>query len=89
LQEQRLQLDAQAEALEHTAHASIAGDRVRPIGRIGQEPRIDRAKEIDVAIFVIAELVTPYSGVFVVSPAPLADALKSVEDAITPAGGRR
>jgi hypothetical protein len=42
-----------------------------------------------VAIFVIAELVTPYSGVFVVSPAPLADALKSVEDAITPAGGRR
>ena len=48
LQEQRLQLDAQAEAIEYAAHASIAGDRARPIRRIGQEPRIDGAKKIDV-----------------------------------------
>ena len=41
------------------------------------------------AILVIAELVTPYSGLFVVSPAPLADALKAVEEASAPAGAHR
>jgi hypothetical protein len=41
------------------------------------------------AIYVIADLISPYSGVFVVSPAPLVDALKAAEEAAAPAGSHR
>jgi hypothetical protein len=41
------------------------------------------------AIYVIADLTNPYSGVFVVSPAPLVDVLKVVEEAAAPAGSHR
>jgi hypothetical protein len=41
------------------------------------------------AIYVIADLINPYSGLFVVSPAPLVDVLKVVEEAAAPAGGHR
>ena len=40
------------------------------------------------AIYIIADLVSPYSGVFVVSPAPLVDVLKAVE-AAAPGGSHR
>jgi hypothetical protein len=38
------------------------------------------------AIYIIADLISPFSGVFVVSPAPLVDVLKAVEAAAAPAG---
>ena len=41
------------------------------------------------AIYLIADLTRPYSGVFVVSPAPLVDVLKAVEEAAAPAGSHR
>ena len=33
------------------------------------------------AIYIIADLISPFSGVFVVSPAPLVDVLNAVEAA--------
>lgn len=41
------------------------------------------------AIYLIADLISPFSGVFVVSPAPLVDVLKVVEAAAAPAGSHR
>ena len=41
------------------------------------------------AIYIIADLISPFSGVFVVSPAPLVDVLKAVEAAAAPAGSHR
>ena len=41
------------------------------------------------AIYVIADLINPYSGLFVISPAPLVDVLKVVEAAAAPAGSHR
>ena len=38
------------------------------------------------AIYLIADLISPYSGVFVISPAPLVDVLKAVEAAAVPGG---
>ena len=40
------------------------------------------------AIYLIADLISPFSGLFVISPAPLVDVLKAVE-AATPEGGNR
>ncbi len=47
------------------------------------------AMAIASAIYVIADLINPYSGVFVLSPAPLADVLQVVEEAAAPAGRHR
>ncbi len=41
------------------------------------------------AIYIIADLISPFSGVFVVSPAPLVDVLKAVVEAAAPAGSHR
>ncbi len=41
------------------------------------------------AIYLVADLISPYSGVFVVSPEPLVDVLKAVEEAAAPAGSHR
>ena len=41
------------------------------------------------AIYLIADLISPFSGVFVISPAPLVDVLKAVEEAAAPAGSHR
>jgi Protein of unknown function (DUF4239) len=41
------------------------------------------------AIYIIADLSSPFSGVFAVSPAPLVDVLKVVEEAASPAGSHR
>ena len=41
------------------------------------------------AIYIIADLISPFSGVFVISPAPLVDVLKAVEEAAAPAGSHR
>ena len=41
------------------------------------------------AIYLIADLISPFSGVFVVSPAPLVDVLHVVEEAAAPAGVHR
>ncbi len=41
------------------------------------------------AIYIIADLISPFSGVFVVSPAPLIDVLNAVEAAAAPAGSHR
>ena len=41
------------------------------------------------AIYIIADLSSPFSGVFAVSPAPLVDVLKVVEEAAAPAGSHR
>jgi hypothetical protein len=41
------------------------------------------------AIFIIADLIAPYSGVFVVSPEPLVDVLQAVEAATTPGDDHR
>ncbi len=41
------------------------------------------------AIYIIADLISPFSGIFVVSPAPLVDVLNAVEAAAAPAGGHR
>ena len=41
------------------------------------------------ATYLIADLISPFSGVFVVSPAPLVDVLKAVEEAAAPAGSHR
>jgi hypothetical protein len=41
------------------------------------------------AIYLIADLISPFSGVFVISPAPLVDVLKVVEEAGAPAGAHR
>ncbi len=41
------------------------------------------------ALYIIVDLIDPFSGVFVVSPAPLVDVLKAVEAAAAPAGGHR
>ncbi len=41
------------------------------------------------AIYIIADLISPFSGVFVVSPAPLVDVLKAVEEAAAPGGSHR
>jgi len=41
------------------------------------------------AIYLIADLISPFSGVFVVSPSPLVDVLKVVEEAAAPAGSHR
>ena len=38
------------------------------------------------AIYIIADLINPFSGVFVLSPAPLLEVLKAVE-AASPGGG--
>jgi hypothetical protein len=38
------------------------------------------------AIYIIADLINPFSGVFVISPAPLVDVLKVVEEAAAPTG---
>jgi len=45
--------------------------------------------DIASAIYIIADLISPFSGVFVVSPAPLVDVLKVVEEAAAPAGSHR
>jgi hypothetical protein len=39
--------------------------------------------------FITVDLISPFSGVFVVSPAPLVDVLKVVEQAAAPAGSHR
>ncbi len=41
------------------------------------------------AIYIIADLISPFSGVFVVSPAPLVHVLQAVEAAAAPAGSHR
>ncbi len=41
------------------------------------------------AIYITADLISPFSGIFVVSPAPLVDVLKAVEAAAAPAGTHR
>jgi hypothetical protein len=41
------------------------------------------------AIYIIADLISPFSGVFVVSQEPLIDVLKAIEEASAPAGGHR
>jgi hypothetical protein len=41
------------------------------------------------AIYIIADLSSPFSGVFVVSPAPLIDVLEVVEEAAAPAVSHR
>jgi hypothetical protein len=41
------------------------------------------------AIYIITDLIRPFSGVFVVSPAPLVDVLKVVEEAAASAGTHR
>jgi hypothetical protein len=41
------------------------------------------------AIYIIADLISPFSGVFVVSPAPLVDVLNVVQEAAAPAGSHR
>jgi hypothetical protein len=41
------------------------------------------------AIYIIVDLISPFSGVFVVSNAPLVDVLKAVESAVEPGGGHR
>ena len=41
------------------------------------------------AIYIIVDLISPFSGVFVVSPAPLIDVLKAVEEAAAPVGSHR
>ena len=41
------------------------------------------------AIYIIADLSSPFSGAFAVSPAPLVDVLKVVEEAAAPAGSHR
>jgi hypothetical protein len=41
------------------------------------------------AIYLIADLISPFSGVFVISPAPLVDVLKAVEEAAAPGGSHR
>jgi hypothetical protein len=41
------------------------------------------------AIYLIADLISPFSGVFVISPAPLVDVLNVVEEAAAPAGSHR
>ena len=40
------------------------------------------------AIYLIVDLISPFPGVFVISPAPLVDVLKVVEEA-APAGSHR
>jgi Protein of unknown function (DUF4239) len=40
------------------------------------------------AIYLIADLISPFSGVFVISPAPLVDVLKVVEEAAAPGSHR-
>jgi hypothetical protein len=40
------------------------------------------------AIYIIADLISPFSGVFVVSQEPLVDVLKAIEEASPPAGHR-
>jgi hypothetical protein len=44
---------------------------------------------ISSAIYVIADLSSPYSGLFEVSPAPITNVLEAVEAATRPAGGAR
>ena len=41
------------------------------------------------AIYIIVDLISPFSGVFVVSSQPLVDVLQAVELAVAPAGGHR
>ncbi len=41
------------------------------------------------AIYIIVDLISPFSGVFVVSSQPLVDVLQAVESAVAPAGGHR
>jgi hypothetical protein len=41
------------------------------------------------AIYIIADLISPFSGVFVVSQEPLVDVLKAIEEASAPAGAHR
>ena len=41
------------------------------------------------AIYIIVDLISPFSGVFVISSEPLADVLKAVEEAAAPAGSHR
>jgi hypothetical protein len=41
------------------------------------------------AIYVITDLASPYSGFFQITPSPLIDLLRAVEDAAAPAGGHR
>ena len=41
------------------------------------------------AIYIIVDLISPFSGVFVISPEPLADVLRAVEEAAAPGGGHR
>jgi hypothetical protein len=41
------------------------------------------------AIYIIVDLISPFSGVFVVSPEPLADVLRAIEEAAAPGGSHR
>ncbi len=41
------------------------------------------------AIYIIADLISPFSGVFVVSNEPLVDVPKVVDEATQPGGGHR
>jgi hypothetical protein len=41
------------------------------------------------AIYIIVDLISPFSGVFVISPAPLVDVLQAIEAAAAPGGSHR
>jgi hypothetical protein len=41
------------------------------------------------AIYIIVDLISPFSGVFVVSQEPLVDVLKAIEEVSVRAGGHR
>ena len=47
------------------------------------------AMAIASAIYVVVELIDPYTGLIKISPAPIIDVLRAVDDAAAPAGGRR
>jgi hypothetical protein len=85
-----------AQGLRTAALINPAGGKLiaatHPSKRKGERPHY-RAVKIDgviqcrmscswaSAIYIIADLISPFSGVFVVSPAPLVDVLKVVEEA--------
>jgi hypothetical protein len=41
------------------------------------------------AIYIIVDLISPFTGVFVVSQEPLVDVLRAVEEAVAPGGSHR
>lgn len=47
------------------------------------------AMSIASAIYIITDLASPYSGLFQVSPAPIVDVLRAVDEALAPAGSHR